>query len=92
MDELFGPISATTIAAIVAVVVQLVKSNWQLDGKPALAVSFLISIMFFMPFYLIWFWGTLPLAQLVYSSIFYSVSGFLLACGFYSAIKTTMGG
>ena len=91
MEELFGPISATTIAAIVSVVVQLVKSQWQLEGKVALALSFLISMVFFLPFYLIWFWDTLPFARLLYSSVFYSISGFLLACGFYSAVKTSLG-
>ena len=91
MEELFGPVSATTIAAIVAVLVQIVKEQWQLDGKPALLVSLAISLVMFVPFYLLWFWGSLPTGQLIYSALFYSISGWLLAAGFYSTFKTGMG-
>lgn len=91
MDELFGPISATTIAAICTVLVQIAKEQWQLDGKIALVVSLIISLFFFLPFYLIFFWGTIPPAQLIYSSMFYSFCGWLLSCGFYSTVKTGLG-
>lgn len=91
MEELFGPISATTIAAIVAVLVQIIKDQWQLEGKAALMVSLGVSLVAFVPFYLLWFWGTLPTGQLIYSALFYSVSGWLLAAGFYSTIKTGFG-
>ena len=53
MGELVGPISATTIAAVVAVLVQVAKENWALTGRQALLVSFIISFVFFVPFELI---------------------------------------
>jgi hypothetical protein len=91
MEELFGPISATTIAAIVAVLVQAIKEHFQLDGKAALLLSLGVSLISFAPFYLLFYWGTLPTGQLIYSALFYSISGWLLAAGYYSAIKTGFG-
>ena len=92
MGELVGPIGATTIAAVVAVLVEVAKSNWDLSGRKALLVSFLISFLFFVPFELIWNWGEIQTAKLLYQSIFYAFAGWLIACGMYSAGKTIIRG
>ena len=91
MEELFGKIGPTGIAAIVAIITQILKDVWQLSNRPALLASLAVSLVFFVPFYLAFYWGTIPTAQLVYSSFFYAVSGWLLAAGFYSTFKTGMG-
>ena len=91
MEELFGKISPTAIAALVSVIVQIFKETWQLEGKRALLVSLGVSLVLFAPFYLLFYWGTLPVGQLIYTALFYSLSGWLLAAGIYSTIKTGFG-
>ena len=92
MEELFGPITATFISMIVALLVQVAKSYWNVDGKQALLVSFIIALLFYIPYQLIYFWNPDAIAQMVYSALIYSIAGWLLACGIYSVGKTVLNG
>jgi len=92
MEELFGAITATTVATVVALLVQLVKDTWKLEGKKALLISLGLSFVFFLPYHLIFRWDPEHMAMMIYSAIFYVFPGWLLACGLYSAGKTIVNG
>lgn len=89
MEELYGPITGFLIASIVTTLTQLVKEAWKLENKPALLVSLLIALIWFVPFHLLW--SDEITAKAIYASIAYSFLGWLTAMGLYSGIKTAMG-
>jgi hypothetical protein len=92
MEQLSGPITAAGIAAVAAILIQVAKTQWELTGRLSLLVSFVIAMVLFLPFHLIWGAAELSTAQHIYSSIFYSIVGWLIAAGMYSASKTAIFG
>lgn len=86
MEELYGPITAFLVSAVVTGISQLIKEYWSLEGKSALLASLGIAILFFVPFHIIW--SDAVTAKVVYSAFIYAFLGFFSAAGLYSTAKT----
>ena len=87
MQEVYGPVTAFGVATLVALLTQVLKSQFNLEGIKALLASLVWALIWFVPFHLLKA-GLSPVT--IYESIFYAFMGALTANGIYSAAATTV--
>ena len=87
MGEIYGPVTAYGVAALVALCTQITKGFLKADDFAAVLVSLFWSLVWGSTFHLI-VSGITPMT--VYEAIFYSFWGALTANGIYSATATTV--
>jgi len=93
MQELFGPITGSTLVFVVTLLTQFVKQHFSFSARQVQLIALLFSIILVVPYHVITAlmvqpdWAAVELAYMVFSAIVYGLLGWLAAIGAYEVIK-----
>jgi len=90
MGDYFGPITPGFLMVIVTMVTQFIKSQYPgFSARQVQLVALILSFIFFLPFHVLTAFmenpspNWLEIAWLAFSSVVYSIGGWLSAIGLY---------